>query len=548
MNIWGERYAEVDLFVGYCRDLNIDTHQDELEHYEKIGVMLPVARVVYPDDYIIQRDQSLWNGVTDWDEAGQWPTLDRLVERTWSVQSSYEGLSDEELVHCFDREMEAGGNSYLPRPESAGFRPWSEYRVDVPDGSGNSIKRPTVDHYYSFWQVHQLFLIQQYPDLYRNARLIARIPQEDSLRKHLPSAPKKELLVDFGGKRRSFDALSFWITVYGRERVRTFAGVAEADGVRRLDVAQGTAHRTKLVDWAGQVNKRFGLTPADLHGFLRQLIELLEEYERKERYKLAEALKSDIFAWESLIMLTTGQTREDMADELGRTNIHDKRTFRHLDIVSKEHDYALDLLKSVSADCGNALQQLGDANWSFPEAEANDLLNHCEQEGLGLFVTALSGMEPIGDEEYRQNSRRVQRYTNLKSVFNSYEYLLKSFGLQAGLIGGKETLTPLVGVVMAQEPWYQLFHGRMQSGLLSASITQDFLGNLSTLLNDSNLKGSPHGYWAQQFLVTCLARNMTVHSYPSQDSYYGNLFRPMLHAVVSATLYTWLHATKKGWT
>ena len=53
-------------------------------------------------------------------------------------------------------------------------------------------------------------------------------------------------------------------------------------------------------------------------------------------------------------------------------------------------------------------------------------MNCCEREGLGLFVTALSGMVATGDEEYRQISRRVQRYTNLKNVLNSYEYLLKT--------------------------------------------------------------------------------------------------------------------------
>ena len=100
---------------------------------------------------------------------------------------------------------------------------------------------------------------------------------------------------------------------------------------------------------------------------------------------------------------------------------------------------------------------------------------------------------------------------------------------------------------MAQEPWYQLFDARKQGGLLSANSTQAFLANLGTLLADNQLKGSPQGYWAQQFLLTILARNMTVHSYPSQDSYYGDLFRPMLHAVVSATLYTWRHAKMQGW-
>ena len=495
MNIWGERYAEVSLFVGYCRDLNVDTDRDELEHYEKMGAMLPVARVVYPDEYVIQRDQNQWNGVTAWDGAGQWPELDRLLERRWS----YKEMSDEELVHCFDREMESGDNPYLLRPELAEFRPWSEYSVDVTDGHGNNIKRTTAEHYYSYWQVHQLSLIQQYPDLYRNAGLIERIPQEDSLRKFLPRAPKKDYFVDFSGMRRRFDALSFWITLYDRERDRAFAGVAGVAGVRRLGDAQATAYRTKLTHRAGQIKERFQLTPEDLYGFLHKLIELLEGYEHKERYKLAEALKNDIFAWENLIMLTTGETREDVAEELGRANIYDKRTFRHLDVRSKERDYALDLLKSVSADCGSALRQLGDSQWSIAEADVNELLNYCEQEGLGLFMTALSGMVAIGDEEYRQISRRVQRYTNLKNVLNSYEYLLKTFAQQAGLIVGNETLTPLVDKVMAQEPWYQSFDANKQNGLLSANSTQAFLANLGTLLADNQLKGSPQVYWRSNF-------------------------------------------------
>ena len=56
---------------------------------------------------------------------------------------------------------------------------------------------------------------------------------------------------------------------------------------------------------------------------------------------------------------------------------------------------------------------------------------------------------------------------------------------------------------------------------------------------DNQLSASPQGYWAQKFLVMCLARNMTVHSYPSEDSYYGDLYGPMLNAAIIATFYTW---------
>ena len=476
MNIWGERFAGVGLFRRHCRDLNVAVTKNELEHYEKIGALLPVARVVYPDEYVIQRDQSQRNGDMDWDSANQWPALRRLSERLGLFLCGYESLTDEELVHCFDREMEAGDNPHVMRPASADFRPWSDYRVTVHDSQGNSINRPTVKHYYSYWQVHQLSWIQQYPDLWKNLQLIERIPKDEKVM-FRPSAPSKERLVEFDGKRRSFDALSFWITVYDRERNRTFASVAEVDGFRRLDDVQAAAHRTRLAALARKVMERFQFTTEDLYGFLRKLIELIEDYERKERYKLAEALKSDIFAWERLLMLATGKTLDEVAEELGKTSIYDKQTFRRLDIATKERDYAYNLLNSASEDCGRALQQLGDPLWSFTEADANDLLNYCEQKkGLGVLVTALSGMVAIGDEEYRRNFRREQMYTNLKNVLNSYEYFLKAIAhlkttaQGTRLIVGNETLTTLVGKVMAEETWYQLFSKRKR--LLSAKNPQ----------------------------------------------------------------------------
>ena len=208
--------------------------------------------------------------------------------------------------------------------------------------------------------------------------------------------------------------------------------------------------------------------------------------------------------------------------------------FRHLDLVTKERDDALDLFKRISEGCGSALRQLGDSQWSFTETDTNDLLNYCEQKSLGLLITALSGMVATGDEEYRRNFRRVQMYTNLKNVLTSYEYFLKSLTQGTALIVGKETLTQLVDKVMCQEAWYELFNAKKTQGLLSGRNAQEFLTNLGALLADKQLKGSIEGYWAQEFLVMCLARNMTVHSYPSEDSYYGDLFGPMLEAAIIA--------------
>ena len=550
MSNWGDRYGHVDSFIRYCRGLGVETERDELEYYEKTGAMLPVARVVYPNEYVIKRDQSFWSGDTDWDGADQWPDLGRLSERFGPFPFGYDGLTDKELIHCFDREMDAGDNPYLSRPDLADFRPWSDYRVPVQDRQGDNILRPTVEHYYSHWQVHQLYWIQESPDLYKNATLIECIPEDDPARRFLPRAPKVERLIDFDSKRHSFDAVSFWITVYSRERNRTFASIPKSNGFQRLDHVQAATYKTRLTVLAGEVTQRFQLTQEDLYRFLRQLMELVREYEQKERYRLVEALKRDIWAWERLLMLSTGKTRDEVAEELGKGSIHDKRSFRHLDILTKERDYALEFLNHVSEDCANDLQQLGHTQWSFEESDVVDLLSYCEQEGLGLFITAMSGMVAISDEEYRRNFRRVQMYSNLKNVLNSYEYLLKGIWQATGLTTGSETLTRLVNEIMQRESWHSLFnlkkhHPQTQKYLLSAGNTQDFLANMTTLMTDKQLNGSQQGYWAQKFLVLCLARNMTVHTYPSEDSYYGDLFGPMLDSAIIATFYTWLFARTK---
>ena len=551
MNIYGDRYATLGMFKGYCRDLNIKTDERELEHYEAISAMFPSARVVYPDEYVIEDYEHQRDGNRDWDSFAKWPELRRLTDRIRMFPYGYDNLSDEERVHCFDRELDAGDNPYLHQPDGTNFQPWSNYRVTIGDGHGNEFMRPTVVHYYSYWQVYQLHFIQRYPDLFKNTWFIDHLREDTPMKNLFPRSPTIERLSSFEGMGRYFDALSFWVTVHTNERNRTFAGITEENRVRRLDDTQAEAYRKGLSQLAESVRQRFQLTADDLYVFLRQLIGLYQEYERDEHYKLAEVLKRDIFSLEDLIKLTTGETRDQIADELGKTNFFDKQTFRHLNPATKERDYATGLLKNIASSCNAALQRHGASSWSFTDADISGLLDHCEQEGLGLLPSALGGMVAVGDEEYRRNFRRVQRYTNLKNIFNSYEYFLKDLAAKGGQNVGGGTLTQIVRTVMNQEQWFGLFTSSEKDSkgksLLSSHSTTDFLNNLDTLLKDSNLMNSEDGYWAQNFLVTCLARNMTVHSYPTEDSYYGDLFGAMLDSAIAATFYTWKFAQKNSW-
>ena len=336
--------------------------------------------------------------------------------------------------------MDSGQNPYISSPGGSNFKPWDEYRVTVDNRQGTEIKRRTVEHFYSYWQAHQLFYIQKFPDLFKNAWLIEHIPEEVKERFHLPRSHSTDLLAKFKGMSQLFDALSFWIIVYGREQSRTFANIPEANGIRRLSNAQADDYRRRLAVDAEMVTQRFHLTRDALYRFLRDLIGLLHDYQGNERYHLAEELKKDIFCLEDLIEFITGDARDKISEELGKLSIHDKRTFRHLVIATRERDYASDFLKNVAKVCNGAIQTQSTSGWSFTNEDINHLLDYCDQEGLGLFPTALSGMVANGAEESRRNFRRVNRYSNLKNILTAYEYLLKrlavsnTFHLRTGLL------------------------------------------------------------------------------------------------------------------
>ena len=240
------------VFKGYCGDLNIKTDDRELERYEAIGAMYPSARVVYPHEYVIADYQHQRHGNSDEDSLAKWPELSRLTERIRIFPHGYDDLSDEERIHCFDREFDAGDNPYLHRPDGANFQPWSNYRVMVRDGHGNEFFRPTADHYYSYWQVHQLHFIQKYPDLFKNTWFIDHLREDAPMEGFFPRSPTKERLSGFEGMGRYFDALSFWVTVYREEHNRTFAGITEENGVRVLDDTQADAYRQSFPNLPSQ--------------------------------------------------------------------------------------------------------------------------------------------------------------------------------------------------------------------------------------------------------------------------------------------------------
>ena len=544
---YGNRYLEIRNFIRYCTNLKVKTDETELEYYEEKGIMLPVARVVLPEEYIKRTSKARSSGSSEMPLPEEWPEANQLYDRLLIVPQHYAELPDEELVDSFDRAFDRN-HPYLVRPEPGHFKPWDSYRVVVEHQDDYDIDQSTATHYYSYWQVHQLYDIQKYPDLYEN-RLILSLLSGEEERYWLPRALNLDIYRDFHARARFFDALSFYITMYHREQGRTFALIPERHRLRTLDKQQYKHYVERLSAHAKFVCGRYSLNEQHLYTFLIQLLQLRSDYIQAERLRLAAELENDITYQARLTASITGKDLEEIGNEIGKiAPFWVKREFRHIHLPTKERDEAEQVLfhytnKMTQDFAKNSIQpSIG----AFSEKEISGLLNFCEGNGLTLFPYTLSELLATEDEASRK-FRRLTLYGTSKNLATCLEYFLKAIASRfKNTLPSRATLTRVVQTLMTNETgWIPLFEQR--TSCLSGEDPAEFLSNLTRLLNDHQLAGSEDGFWARCFLISCLARNLTVHNYPTDDWFYGDLYGVMLRALLYSFFYSWHVAKREGW-
>jgi hypothetical protein len=542
---YGTRYMQVKDFVKYCDSLNVKTDEQELEYYEKKKIMHPVARIVYPEEYIIQNDLWYHSITTEYPNPKIWPDIQKLSDKQRRFPEQYADMQDEELIDSFDREF--GHNSYLVKPSTARFKPWNSFLIEIPIRDGIHHSASLAEHYYAYWQVHQLSNLQNYPDLYKNKFFIDHIGKETLQKSFHPIPPKISLLREFNGLSKIFDLISYWIVMYTRERDRTFALIPLEHNIKKLNKEQLDLYQIRLKDHAKFIRSKYKISINMIYLALSKLIGLYDEYQKDEHYKLAEELRNDIIYFAHFVELISGDSWESIGDKLGKKYSYwTKQHFLHLDISIKESDEARDLFKIYTDKYAEILSHFNILNptFTFSGDEIDELLKYCNKEGFFILTSALSGMIYTSDD-VQKKFRRVYLYTNLKNAITSLEYLLKEFARLGNIDLSNQTLTPIILRIMKRESWISLFNNNLR--LTKAKDSIEFFNNLSLLINDKDLIRSEESHFARTFLIVTLARNLTVHNYPQEDWFYAEYFNEMLQAIVFALLLSWKKGRKEGW-
>lgn len=549
MSRYGVRFLTTDVFIRYCSDLNIKTNINELECYEKTGIMFPVIRIYYPIKYLKWQLSPLLIFENHlFYLKKKWPNIYRLFYEPSRAPKHYSVFRDFHVVELFDREM--GNNPLIQKPSIDNFQDWVSFKVKLEDEQGNKHEKTLVENYYSYWQAYQLQYIQQYPDLYKNKELLEILSSAGIKLQFRPSAPNKSILCGFKNLQPQFNMLSYWISIFCNEQKMAFEHVPEIDNIKELNDEQISVFENNLHLDAIDVQGIFQMDIDKTYSFLYELIDLYDSYRNAEHYKLAEEVSYDIYYLAKLVSHAYGSDWGKITEELGNKFPYwIKNSFIDIYPFTKERHEAQEVLIRCTEKLNKLLadSNFGPSFLPFSITEIDDLLDYCEKEGFYLLFSGLSGTTAT-QEELATKFRRVNKYNNLKSILSSFEYLIRSIAEKAGIEVTSSTLTPLVEKMVSNEgAAYQLFEKYLNKKCVQVRSLEEFKDKLNKLLSIKELEPTESTYWVRFYLVAILSRNFMVHSYSNDNWFFGDIFGKLLDNAINVLVIFWRKANKEKW-
>lgn len=531
----GRRYLTSNQFTSYCSALNLklSAFDRELELYDKEGVLLPVARIIQPDEYVIKRWELEQDSKTYEIKISEWEELERIIFGGPFPQF----MTDFDLWHPFDREFEQN-NKFLFRPTKDQFKRWNTYRVNVRPNLEEDFFRRTVKHYYHYYQVHQVFAIQQKYPVFAKYNWLLKEPK-DALKNRISYLiPKADTnIISLNGYLSHFDALSFYIELYKNEEERTLEPVPEIGGIKTLNAQQFAHYENQLKRHAEFVVHKFGITDDDLYEFLFYLLDLRSEYKRGEHLKLANELTIDLQYLTKLLAGFTGLSFSDLENEILQRNelIWVRQRFRHLDKALQVYDYAHETFERLRNNYNTSFP-----NFQISLNEIDSLISFIEKKGLFVIPYAVFDIhETLNDS---RPFRATFLYMGLSNLTTGFECYLREIAVlvnsstNAGV--NTEGLHTLIQT-MFRTSWGNQFNMEHSKRI---SLKSDPFLYLEDVYTSPNLDEI-----IKLFLLIRCSRNFVAHNYTLEHDLYHTWYSVIYTSICHALFYSWIHARINNW-
>jgi hypothetical protein len=562
----GERYLTEEEFERYCAELNIPLRkganrdgkhlEGDLERFERHGILLPASLRIFPAEYTAAineqgRDETMPPVLDD----PKWKDMRPLELHTYTEPKD---MTDDDLWHYLDRQHELG-NPYLSKPDGQTFTSWES----APPGTsyGRTTSEDSTVRYYRYWQAYQAYLIQKHYRLFASYPHILKLCtdhaatdwERGSLERQWPKPTS--LWLSFADGNSLFEPLSLYIRLRTQEARRSYARAETGEGYQSLSGAALKAYDARVTQHACTVQQRFALTEPQFVEFAVRLINFHDTLKKDERAKLASEVEGDLWYLREFMVLTSGKTGDELAEEVGRQGgFRGKKVFRYLDKIVEVTEEAVADWELFITDYNQAFpapaQQITDV-------EIRRLVDFLMENGL--FIVPFTVFDGGEDREEANDFYELRQYVGMKNLSTGLEDFLRVLyylGLPTSqpptvLPNGPRLLRSIIGAIF---PWQGDFDrecARIENTTkrLGLDPVDEAIHNITSAQKDQTLDKLPH---LRVFLIAYWTRNLTSHRHPSTNTLshnllYGQLGGRVFGAIFDCFFYAWTYAKQQGW-
>ena len=322
------KYLTAKEFIDYCKANRVDASLNTLETYEKHGILMPIYRLVFPDEFIKAEyeyeKENPSDHVTKLNCPSEWEPIVRLknalsdynfklighlISPNGSKSFAYQKdiiKYQEDIIkngHLLDNEYKKH-NPFLKTPNKADFSPWEEYEVlvDNIDNDGNPVKGNTAEHYYAPWQI---FVVDELNYLHTIKENYLTKERKDR------SIVKKNIR-----KSRILEFSDLFQTASNYRMLESIIWIIVTDDLKG-SIIEGICYRTLEERIKKIAEKEYAKhNKSELMKFIRKLVELYYWYTELEKNKLSQELKRLLGSIAIMVGMARNIDFETLCDEI----------------------------------------------------------------------------------------------------------------------------------------------------------------------------------------------------------------------------------------
>jgi len=536
---YGKRYLRTNEFKMFCTAVGLyNSHEWELEEYEKERILFPVARMIMPDEYA----RAIWMHFHAGAESvAVDASLEAFYQLDWAIRypSTTEVNSDLDLYHPID--INWGRVDGLVVPVEHEFVPWRQYQITL-EHEGRNPKQKTATHFYHYWQIY---------DFYQARKVLQK--------KYL--GPEPVMVNDLPGRIKRMipylDAMSYYQYLYrGKLTSLLFMTEPDEDNFWRLDEKQQNELEASAKAFAQETIGRYALSIDDLYNGIKGLAIIHYALEFLERIRLADTLKSDIWRTVELIHYASGTPTEEIAHVVGG-------------IAGIRGDY-IELLfpnrrKRTKEKAARIIKNLAEehnriaAGVNIPDNEIEDLLVYCELTELSVLPFIVND---INEAHFKQSTwYAAEAFLGLKALASMPETLMRSLILTSGDLKAETALSNAIASGRAPTlgwfydyyfatgipPAFDEYINLHKIGLDGAQDIGDFSSKLSTLITGISSCPNDMCYLGTNLTLAALLRNFSSHYLVENPQLLRGQYVRCTRAILSTIFIAWLESRHRSW-